>query len=182
MCGVSCTLLHPGGQAIPASGRNPAQDGGPHEGLGPVGTPTQAMTSDSAWPLHRAPGSIKHGQILRVGEELRSVVFGVGVLHAECSCFLTPPTSRLDESPPAWSRLLLHPCPLDSAFLHSSSSFGTRSPHMRLWPEQRDYCRVPHHRASLPRNPQVPKTITSTPPSLAAKVPFHWGFFFCECV
>ena len=136
MCGVSHTLLHPGGRAIPASGRNPAQDGGPREGLGPVGTPTQAMTSDSAWPLPRPLGSIKHGEILRGGVV---VCVRCGCLHAECSCYLTPPTSRLDgppsvprphphdlascfsTKPPAWSHLLLHSRPLDSSLLHSSS-------------------------------------------------------------
>ena len=63
-----------------------------------------------------------------------------GCLHAECSCYLTPPTSCLNgpppvpclcpceiascfsNKPPAWSCLLLHPGPLDSSLLRSSSS------------------------------------------------------------
>uniref|UniRef100_A0A8C4Q4M0 SEH1-like (S. cerevisiae) n=1 Tax=Eptatretus burgeri TaxID=7764 RepID=A0A8C4Q4M0_EPTBU len=88
-----------------------------------------------------------------------------------CSCFLTPPTSRLDEPPPA-SRL--HPRLASSTRLpgpaHYSTltlwtlSFSTQAPPSEhrlhtcgLGQRQRDYCRVPHHGASPP--PKLPECV-----------------------
>ena len=140
MCGESHTLWQQGGRAAPPSTRNPAQAGGPRGGSEPVGAPDSGDDTGFGMAPPRSFGSIKDGEAPPSGDV-------EWCFHAVCSCFSTPPTSRLDgpppvphlrphdvdlvscSKPPAPS---LHPRPLDSALLHSSSSFGTRSPHVWL--------------------------------------------------
>ena len=199
MCGVSRTLLHPGGWAIPASGRSPAQDGGPRGGVGAsqnadsgddVGFGMAPPPTSGFYKTRRNPPW--RGCVCSVWVSSRGVFLLLDSTHVSprrpAFSSLSPPTQPrfllLDQAsclvpptaPPSPSGLLPSP--------HKLLLFGTRSPHVWLWPEQRGYCRVPHHGASLPQNTQVLKAITSTPSLPGCKSPFfHWGFFFfCVCV
>ena len=61
-------VLHPGGRAIPASGRSLAQEGGPREGSEPIGMPGSDDDVGFGMAPPRTSGSTKHGEILRVKE------------------------------------------------------------------------------------------------------------------
>ena len=156
------------------------------------------MTSDSALPLPQAPGSIKHGEVLREGGVLRSVwVFSRGVFLLFDSAHVSPRQPAFcSSSPPTPPHFLLldqasclvpHAAPPSPFGLLPSPLklllFGTRSPHVRLWPEQRAIvgCHTTEH--PTPETPRYQKLQPPPPPSLAARILHIWGFFFfCVCV
>ena len=117
--------------------------------------------------------------------------------HAVCSCFLTPPTSRLDEPPLAPSlrpRLASSTCLPGPAHYSTlalwTPPFSTQAPPSEhrlhtcdLGQRQRDYCRVLHHGASPPPKCPGTESITSTslPPWLQKSLLIRVSFSVCEC-
>uniref|UniRef100_A0A8C4Q290 NR LBD domain-containing protein n=1 Tax=Eptatretus burgeri TaxID=7764 RepID=A0A8C4Q290_EPTBU len=98
---------------------------------------TRAMTSDSAWPPPPSFGPYKRlrgPSVVCVFHVVSPVLDSTHVSpRRPVSCSSAPPTRRRTASclstPPTWSCLLLHPRPLDSSLLHSSSSCSEHDLH-----------------------------------------------------